>query len=313
MIIVDGLRKIRFMTAQTDPSAVALAANLDLRSEDVVKITTQTNFLESGVAPVYEVTRARALNFSFYGTNAEIYTQATTVQELLDERNIVLTEADWLSLAPTASLIGIAEIGIYRQGVNTVTLEEDVPYSTQTVYDYDRAAGYKAITQQGLSGKKTTTYEIFMQDGVEQSRTLIASMVTQEPIEQIEVVGAKSSAPAVTLGGDKIAIMRAAGVAESDFAYATYIIDHENASWCPIRWQGRKCADTYYEKFTNAESSSEVGYGLCQATPGNKMASAGSDWRTNVVTQMKWCASYAIGRYGTWEKAYNFKKAKGWW
>jgi hypothetical protein len=35
------------------------------------------------------------------------------------------------------------------------------------------------------------------------------------------------------------------------------------------------------------------------------MASAGADWATNPVTQLKWCNGYAVGRYGSWGAAYN--------
>lgn len=47
---------------------------------------------------------------------------------------------------------------------------------------------------------------------------------------------------------------------------------------------------------TNAGSGA---YGLPQSLPGSKMASAGSDWRTNPVTQVKWMISYVDGRYGS--------------
>jgi hypothetical protein len=40
-------------------------------------------------------------------------------------------------------------------------------------------------------------------------------------------------------------------------------------------------------------------YGIPQARPGDKMASAGSDWRTNPATQIKWGLGYIKGRYGT--------------
>lgn len=40
-------------------------------------------------------------------------------------------------------------------------------------------------------------------------------------------------------------------------------------------------------------------YGIPQAYPGSKMASAGSDWRTNARTQIKWGLGYIKGRYGT--------------
>ncbi|MGI0134660.1 MAG: lytic transglycosylase domain-containing protein, partial [Candidatus Micrarchaeaceae archaeon] len=47
------------------------------------------------------------------------------------------------------------------------------------------------------------------------------------------------------------------------------------------------------------------GYGLCQATPGIKMSSAGSGWATNPVTQLLWCSGYAQSRYGGWYNAYQ--------
>lgn len=39
-------------------------------------------------------------------------------------------------------------------------------------------------------------------------------------------------------------------------------------------------------------------YGLPQALPGNKMASAGADWGWNPWTQLKWMFGYIKGRYG---------------
>ena len=54
-------------------------------------------------------------------------------------------------------------------------------------------------------------------------------------------------------------------------------------------------------------------YGIPQALPGNKMASAGADWRTNPVTQLKWMQSYVYGRYGSWEAAKAFHDRNGWY
>ncbi len=49
----------------------------------------------------------------------------------------------------------------------------------------------------------------------------------------------------------------------------------------------------------NAHNSSSGAYGIPQALPGTKMASAGADWRTNPETQIKWGLGYISGRYGT--------------
>ncbi|WP_019629472.1 hypothetical protein [Actinomadura atramentaria] len=47
-------------------------------------------------------------------------------------------------------------------------------------------------------------------------------------------------------------------------------------------------------------------YGIPQALPGSKMASAGSDWRTSARTQIKWGLGYIKGRYGTPCGAWSF-------
>jgi hypothetical protein len=46
-------------------------------------------------------------------------------------------------------------------------------------------------------------------------------------------------------------------------------------------------------------------YGIPQALPPTKMATFGSDWQTNGLTQIKWGLSYISGRYSTPCTAYN--------
>jgi len=54
-------------------------------------------------------------------------------------------------------------------------------------------------------------------------------------------------------------------------------------------------------------------YGIPQALPGSKMASAGGDWETNPVTQIRWGLGYISGRYGTPCSAWGFKQGHGWY
>jgi LysM repeat protein len=61
---------------------------------------------------------------------------------------------------------------------------------------------------------------------------------------------------------------------------------------------------------TNASSGA---YGLMQALPGSKMASAGADWRTNPATQIKWGLNYMNSRYGSPCGAWNFWQNNHWY
>jgi hypothetical protein len=63
----------------------------------------------------------------------------------------------------------------------------------------------------------------------------------------------------------------------------------------------------------SATNASSGAYGLVQALPGSKMASAGSDWKTNPKTQIKWGLDYMNERYGSPAGAWNFWQANGWY
>ena len=86
-----------------------------------------------------------------------------------------------------------------------------------------------------------------------------------------------------------------AGIPESDWGAANYIINRESG-WNP-----------------RANNKSSGAYGLPQALPGSKMASAGSDWRDNPITQLKWFYKYCKGHYGSVQGAYNFWQSHHWY
>ncbi|MET9388897.1 transglycosylase SLT domain-containing protein [Streptomyces sp. NPDC006624] len=62
-----------------------------------------------------------------------------------------------------------------------------------------------------------------------------------------------------------------------------------------------------------AQNSSSGAYGLVQALPGSKMASAGSDWQTNAATQIEWGLDYMKDRYGSACGAWDFWQANHWY
>ncbi|MYV89701.1 lytic transglycosylase domain-containing protein, partial [Streptomyces sp. SID1034] len=63
----------------------------------------------------------------------------------------------------------------------------------------------------------------------------------------------------------------------------------------------------------SATNSSSGAYGLVQALPGSKMASAGADWKSNPATQIKWGLNYMNDRYGSPCGAWNFWQQNSWY
>lgn len=95
--------------------------------------------------------------------------------------------------------------------------------------------------------------------------------------------------------GDHMHWLEQAGMPRSWWSYVSAIINRES-KWDP--------------KANNPTSSA---YGIPQALPGSKMRSAGSDWRTNPITQLKWMKSYIKDRYGSAQNAWRIRQTRGWY
>jgi uncharacterized protein YabE (DUF348 family) len=292
--IVDGTQRTFTLSARTTDRGIAQQGDLQIYPED--NLTTQpiTDFLATGsITEQIVVDRATPVNVNLYGAPVVMRTHAKTVGGLLDERRIRLAAQDQIMPNPATPITAAGQISVVRNGLSTLTVQEDIALPVQTVADNTLAYGTSAVRQKGTPGKKAVTYQINTQNGKEVSRTPIQTTVIQPPVTEIRVIGSNLSG----IKGD----MALAGIAPNEYEYADYIISHESG-WCPTKWQGEWGGCPAYH---GAPTSSGTGYGLCQATPGYKMASAGSDWATSPVTQLKWCTGYARGRYGSWQGAYN--------
>ena len=63
----------------------------------------------------------------------------------------------------------------------------------------------------------------------------------------------------------------------------------------------------------NCYNSYSGAFGIPQALPGDKMASEGSDYRTNGQTQIRWGLKYIQGRYGSPSGAWAHFLDKNWY
>ena len=69
--------------------------------------------------------------------------------------------------------------------------------------------------------------------------------------------------------------------------------------------------ESHWNVYSNNTSSGA--YGIPQALPGSKMASAGDDWATNPATQITWGLGYITGRYATPCGAWGHSQSSGWY
>jgi uncharacterized protein YabE (DUF348 family) len=290
--VVDNGNRTFAFSAATTPRSLASQAGINTYSEDYVTESPATSFIKSGsLGKEVTIKRATPVNVDLYGAKIVMRTHTKTVRAMLAERNIRLKPQDQVKPGLDVS-IDTPGITVVRNGISTVTVQEDIAPPNQTINDATLAYGTSAVRQQGTPGKRTVTYQVNTQNGNVVSRTAIQTVIIQQPVSQITVIGTSLSG----IKGD----MALAGIAPGDYTYADYIISHESG-WCPTKAQGQYGGCPPY----SGSVPSYGGYGLCQSTPGSKMATAGADWATNPVTQLKWCSGYAHSRYGSWAAAYS--------
>lgn len=283
--VIEGNKRQFTFSAATTPRSIANQVGYNLYPEDGVEAVPVTNFLRQGsIAEEIVIDRSVPVFLNLYGTPLEIRTHADTVGHLLEEKGLAIAATDQVLPKPTTPIKAKQQIFVVRKGTKIKSIVEPIAMPVKTVNDKNLAYGIRVVRQQGSPGKRIVTYQINKKTGL---RKIIQRATIVDPVKQIVAIG-------TNLSGTRGDIIRA-GISAEDYAYVDYIIERES------RWN------------PTALNSSSGAYGLCQALPGSKMASAGSDWQYNPITQLRWCDGYAKGRYGSWAAAYNFWISNNYW
>lgn len=236
----------------------------------------------------------------------------------------------------TSSDMFVGESQVTTTGVNGVTTwtvwqEKDgdqvltsVPiteHSTSQPVTQVRSEGTKEATPTALVAAgidpKATLEEKTESDGTTsvRYRAKLGSISTKEEIA--EITGEAKNADQAT------AAAAAAAAAEAGAVPTTYSGEDPRSLAKPLvaaqGWSDSEyqCLVLLWNRESQwnpyAENSSSGAYGIPQALPGSRMASAGADWRTNPITQINWGIGYIKGRYGTPCSAWAHSNAVGWY
>lgn len=293
--IKDKGAQVEIETAQKTAEGITKEAGIMLNPEDnheIVPSDISAGDLKPGLT--LKVDRADKVNLNLYGAVTEQRTQSKTVKEFLEEKSLSLQEGDILLQSPDQAITDGITVEIKNDSREVLVSDEEIPMPEDLIKDVNKDTGYRQVQSAGYTGQKRVTYEIKKINGKEISRTVVNEEVIKPALKQTTIVGARKVVTSKVSGSSRD-WLAAASIPESQWGYVDHIISKESG------WN------------YTARNRSSGAYGLCQALPGSKMASAGSDWQTNPVTQLRWCNSYANARYGGWAGAYSFWLAKRWW
>jgi resuscitation-promoting factor RpfB len=295
VLIVDGEEKQLVDTAEPRPRDVVAEAGIELHPEDIIERDASEpidaiDVLQEGViSERIIIQRATAVQLNLFGVDYELRTHAETVEELLFERGVDVAN---ISVLPELDVRLSEEEAVFVTDPDKeiVMEEEEIPQDQEFVDDFDLLIGQTAVKEEGRPGRRVVVYEI-AEDG---SRTILQEVVVREPTTQVVARGRQ--APQVV--GDRAALMREAGIPESQLYYADFIIDRESTwrvnarSWNNCIGLGQNCPDA------------RGNYWLVRACP---------NWENDPVCQLQRFNTYAQDRYGGWDNAFEFWQRNRWW
>ena len=289
--VIDGATRLKVITPYQTAEQIIADVGIALYPEDTTTLARSTDIVTDGAGLKLTIDRATPLILDLYGKKTEVRTQTATVGEMLKEKGITLAENDRSSLDGSTPISSGLEVRVWREGKHTINADEAVAFGTEKIKDADREAGYKAVKTAGVDGQRSVTYEVTIINGVEVSRTEIASIVTTQPQTQVEIIGSKPKTLAYTGGGSKTEWLAASNIPQESWGYADFMVGKESG-WNP-----------------NAINKSSGACGLAQALPCSKVP--GNPY--NPIDSLNWMNGYVNGRYGGWEGAYNFWQVKHWY
>lgn len=193
VLVVDGATSYKILSPYQTPKQIVRDAGIALHDEDETAVEPIRDVATYGPGVQLTIDRATEFTLVLYGKRTIAYTRDTVVADMLRSKKISLGADDTLSVDRLARITPGMTIEIWRDGKQTVTVEEDVDFAVTQVQDADQKTGYRQVRTPGVKGKATVTYEVVMKNGQEVSRTKIQSVTTKQPTEQVEVVGTKPS------------------------------------------------------------------------------------------------------------------------
>jgi uncharacterized protein YabE (DUF348 family) len=241
----------------------------------------------------------KAVTVAHDGTVSTVTSTDATVGELLRTLHVHLGVMDMVSQQLTSPLRDGMDITVRRVRHAFTYETRTVPFRTERRTDSSLSSGTVKITRAGRTGQIRTTYAVVYIDGKLAGRTRVTSRTVRSVINRVETVGTGSqySGGSVAPGSAQAiakAMLAARGWGSDQFSCLVTMWNHESG------WR------------VNAANPSGA-YGIPQALPGSKMASAGSDWQTNPATQIRWGLQYISSRYGTPCGAWATWQAHGGW
>ena len=263
-----------------------------------------------------DIRTPKTVVFVHDGMRQTLLTTAPSVEQVISDAGVTLGAIDRVSQKLTTVPANGMTITLQRVTKGNIAQDQTVPYATTSTPDGSMVKGQTEVVTPGQNGYNRVTYAVVYIDGVIAGKTQIATTVLQKPTTQVQKVGTATPPPAAPSGSGGSSSGSSGGGAAVPSGTAQQIAH----SMVLARGWGEdqfSCLVSLWNKESgwnvHASNGGSGAYGIPQALPGSKMASAGPDWQDNAATQITWGLGYISGRYGTPCGAWGHSQSTGWY
>ncbi len=187
--IVDGDNSGKeVVTFKKSVEDVLAAEGLILGTSDKLNVDVKAPVKNNMEIQIY---RAFPVSITAKGKTTQHMATKRTVREVLDELGYEAKDSDKITPAPDKKVADFEEITVIHLAEKVLEVTEEIPYESQERKNSSLAVGNRKVIQAGAPGKKTVSYKVYYEDGVEIKREAVKEKVVSEAIAQITEVGTK--------------------------------------------------------------------------------------------------------------------------
>lgn len=290
-LTVSGVSRDVWVTADSVSEALA---QLGYGPSELVSVS-RSKRLSDGVTDI-AIGAPKLVLLKVDGQTVAVTTAGPTVLQAIADSGIALGAHDRLSVPRGSAVHDNQVITIQRVTYRTTVEQVSVPYSVERTNDPDSYVGTNSVARAGHNGVSRLTYQLVYVDGRLAGRIHVSTRVLSPPVNEQDRIGTKQATSVSPSEAQQIAAGMVADRSWGDGQFSCLLsLWNKESGWR-----------------TDAANASGA-YGIPQALPGSKMASAGPDWQHNAMTQISWGLNYIAGVYGTPCSAWAHSQATNWY
>lgn len=190
VLIYDEGKLTKIVTVSGTVGDAIEKSGIKLKEGDKLSIGKKVPITENTKLDIY---RAFTVTLVCDGREQKIRTTDCTVKELLSKAGVRLNEDDIVSLKLSKELKKNTKLRVKRVTYKEVKKTVDVDYETTVKYDDSMYEEQVYVKREGKKGKQVKYYKKKYIDGKYDSKELIKTEITKDPVSKIVVWGSKPS------------------------------------------------------------------------------------------------------------------------